>query len=336
MTTDYQTLPDWPMAYPHTGATAILKQENADFKVTEIPLDAPGGEGEHVWLHVEKNGANTQYVAARIAEFADVRELDVGYAGLKDRYAITTQWFSVWMPKVQEPDFTQLEHPEFRVLSQKRHVKKLRPGYLLGNRFEILLRNVEGDKELIEKNLGAISEAGVPNYFGAQRFGHNGDNVAQGLAMLNREIRVRNKKKKGIYLSAVRSFIFNEVMARRIRDGLWGKTLTGDILTDDGVPTGPMWGRGRLATTDDALALETEVSAPHQILCEGMEHAGLNQDRRPLAALPAGLSWQWPADDQLLLTFSLPAGYYATSLIRECIETTEPERTMPDDSVVVE
>lgn len=333
---DYRTLPEWPLAYPATGALAILKQENDDFQVTEIPQELPQGEGEHVWLYVEKIGANTQYVAAQLAEFAKVRELDVGYAGLKDRYAVTRQWFSVWMPKAEAPDFTALSHPEFRVLEQARHTKKLRPGDLLGNRFVIRLRDVQGEKALIETNLNAIRDGGVPNYFGAQRFGREGDNVAQGMAMLQREIRVRNKKKKGLYLSAVRSFLFNEVIARRIHDGIWGQTLNGDLLDDSGMPTGPMWGRGRLTTTDDALALETDVTSAHDVLCEGLEHSGLNQDRRSLAARPDGLRWEWPENDQLLLTFSLPAGYYATSLLREFIATSEPSRINNDDSVVVE
>ncbi len=326
---DYSVLPEWPSAYESTGATAVLKKNNSDFIVTEIPLGLPSGEGEHVWLDVAKDGANTQFVAAQIAEFADVRELDVGYAGLKDRYAQTRQWFTVWMPKTEAPDFTALEHPEFRVLSQARHIKKLRPGDLLGNRFQILLRDVKGDRAAIERNLSLVQQYGVPNYFGPQRFGQAGDNVANGMAMLKREIRVRNKKKKGIYLSSVRSFLFNEVLAARIRSGLWGQSLTGDIFTDEGVATGPMWGRGRLTTTDDALALESEIAAQHPELCEGLEFSGLNQDRRALAAMPGNMTWSWPEESHLLLTFSLPAGYYATSLIRECIETTEPERYVP-------
>ena len=334
--TDYTSLPEWPSAYPETGARGVLKLELDDFRVTELPLGLPSGEGEHVWLDVIKTGANTQYVAAQIAEFAGVREMDVGYAGLKDRYGITRQWFSVWMPKVEAPDFTSLQHPEFRVVSQARHVKKLRPGDLLGNHFDILLRSVEGSREAIEANLKALSVAGVPNYFGPQRFGREGDNVEQGRAMLAREIRVRNPKKKGIYLSAVRSFVFNEVLAERIRRGIWGQTLAGDILDEQGVATGPMWGRGRLSVTDEALALESEIAAQHPVLCEGMEHAGLNQERRALAAVPAQLRWEWPENDQLRLTFSLPAGYYATSLIRELLQAEEPQRDTPNDIAAVE
>jgi tRNA pseudouridine13 synthase len=222
------------------------------------------------------------------------------------------------------------------VLSQSRHVKKLRPGDLQGNRFRIVLRDVAGDRDAIEANLQAVASQGVPNYFGAQRFGHDGGNVAQGRAMLARQIRVRNPKKKGIYLSAVRSFVFNEVLALRIQQGLWGKTLPGDVMDDAGRPTGPLWGRGRVPTTDQAQALENGVAERHATLCEGMEHAGLSQERRALVAGPAEMSWEWPQAHQLVISFSLPAGTYATSVLNEIIRTTEPDRYTVDEPAAAE
>jgi len=325
----YTNLPQWPHAYPASGASGTLKLLNEDFMVTELPLQLPSGAGEHIWLEIEKNGANTAFVAQQLAEAAGVQEWDVGYAGLKDRYAITRQWFSIYSPKGETPDLTLLQHPEFKVLSQSRHVKKLRPGDLQGNRFRIVLRELSGGSDAIaaiEANLKAIASQGVPNYFGAQRFGFEGGNVEQGRAMLAREIRVRNPKKKGIYLSAVRSFVFNEVLALRIQQGLWGKTLPGDVMDEASRPTGPLWGRGRVITTDQAQALENGVAERHASLCDGMEHAGLDQERRALVASPVDMSWEWPQADQLVLTFSLPAGTYATSVLNEILRTTEPER----------
>lgn len=333
------TLPAWPPAYPPSGARATLKSLNEDFIVTELPLQLPSGEGEHLWLDVEKNGANTAYVAQRLAEAAGVQERDVGYAGLKDRHAITRQWFSIYLPtgKAGEtPDLTALQHPEFKVLGQSRHVKKLRPGDLRGNRFRLVLRDVSGDRAAIEALLAAVAAQGVPNYFGAQRFGFDGGNVEQGRAMLAREIRVRNPKKKGLYLSAVRSFVFNEVLAQRIAQGLWGQALPGDVMDEAGLPTGPLWGRGRVATTDQAQALENSVAARHATLCDGMEHAGLDQERRSLVARPAEMSWAWPQSDQLVLTFSLSAGNYATSVLDAILQTTEPDRHNENEAVAVE
>jgi tRNA pseudouridine13 synthase len=332
----YTTLPQWPNAYPASGASATLKFINEDFIVTELPLQRPSGEGEHLWLDVEKNGANTAFVAQQLAEAAGVEESDVGYAGLKDRYAIARQWFSIHLPKGETPALTALQHPEFTVLSQSRHLKKLRPGDLRGNRFRILLRDVIGNRDAIETNLKAVASQGVPNYFGAQRFGHGGGNVEQGRAMLAREIRVRNPKKKGIYLSAVRSFVFNEVLALRIHQGLWGKTLTGDVMDEAGRPSGPLWGRGRVITTDQAQALENGVAERHATLCHGMEYAGLDQERRALVASPEAMSWEWPQDDQLVLTFSLPAGNYATSLVNEILLATESNRHAENEPAAVE
>jgi tRNA pseudouridine13 synthase len=330
------TGPPWPHAYPASGATATLKLLNEDFIVTELPLQLPSGEGEHVWLDIEKNGANTAFVAQQLAAAAGVQERDVGYAGLKDRYAITRQWFSIYLPKGETPDLTLLQHPEFKVLGQSRHVKKLRPGDLLGNRFRIVLRDVIGDRDAVEANLKAVASQGVPNYFGAQRFGFEGGNVEQGRAMLAREIRVRNPKKKGIYLSAVRSFVFNEVLALRIGQGLWGQALPGDVMDEAGQPTGPLWGRGRVTTTDAAQTLENGVAERHATLCDGMEHAGLDQARRALVARPLDMSWAWPQADQLVLTLALPAGAYATSVLNEIVRTTEPDRHTEDGSAAGE
>lgn len=331
----YTTLPQWPNAYPASGASATLKHLNEDFIVTELPRQPPSGQGEHLWLDIEKSGANTVFVAQQLAEVAGVQDVDVGYAGLKDRYAITRQWFSIYLPKGETPDLTRLQHPEFKVLSQSRHAKKLRPGDLHGNRFRIVLRDVTGEHDAIEANLEAVASQGVPNYFGAQRFGHGGGNVEEGRAMLAREIRVRNPKKKGLYLSAVRSFVFNEVLALRIEQGLWGKTLPGDVMDEAGQPTGPLWGRGRVITTDQAQALENAVAERHAAVCGGMEYAGLDQERRALVASPADMSWEWLHGDQLVLTFSLSAGTYATSVLNEILRSTEPDRHPENASAAV-
>jgi tRNA pseudouridine13 synthase len=324
MTQSFPT--EWPNAYPNTQASALFKQNNHDFKVTEIPLHSPTGEGEHIWLYVKKDGANTAYVAQCIADFAGVKEKDVGFAGLKDRYAITEQWFSVYFPKGDTPDFLTLQHDEFEILKQTRHTKKLRRGDLYGNTFEIILREIQGNKQLIESNLGRIAEDGIPNYFGAQRFGHHGDNIEQGRRMLAREIRVRNAKKKGIYLSAVRSFIFNEILAERIRADLWAQPLVGDVFDDENLPTGALWGRGRVNTSEAAGAIENSIAKRYPELCEGLEHAGLSQERRSLVAMPNEFNCEWLASDRLKLNFSLKAGQYATAVIDEILKVEEPQR----------
>ena len=322
-------LPHWPQAYPKTNASAQLKQENADFKVTEIPQTLPCGEGEHVWLYIEKNNANTAWTAMRLAELANVKEMDVGYAGMKDRHAITRQWFSIYLPRVEAPDFSQLNDDEFTLLEQTRHTKKLRRGDLLGNRFEIVLTDVQGSQAAIEANLQQVKEWGAPNYFGTQRFGHDGNNIESGRAMLAGEIRVKQRNKKSIYLSAIRSLLFNEVLAARIEQGLWGKTVAGDVLSEDQQATGPMWGRGRSAATEQALEIEQVIIEKYAALADGLEHAGLKQERRALVSKPQELSWQWQQEGEqtdLRLSFSLAAGHYATSVLKELLDATEVSR----------
>lgn len=344
-------LPEWPMAYPETGIDAGFKQQLDDFQVVEIPLNSPTGEGEHVWLEVSKQGANTAWVAAQIAEFAGVQVMDVGYAGLKDRYASTKQWFSIYLPRVEEPDFSVINNDEFQVLQQTRSSRKLRRGDLLGNRFVIRLRHIHGDLSLLEENLQKIAKQGVPNYFGAQRFGHHGQNIEQGRAMLAREIRVRNRTKKGLYLSSIRSFIFNEVLARRIADGTWWSAISGDHEMVEGQPSGPLWGRGRSVTAEQAALIEQQVVSQYPELCQGLEHAGLNQERRSFVTFPEVFHWQWLDSDgssdevsasedaatskDLALSFTLPAGHYATSVLREIATLNEPTRENHDDLNVV-
>ncbi|WP_221801706.1 tRNA pseudouridine(13) synthase TruD [Oceanobacter mangrovi] len=325
---------DWPAAWPNSQSSAMLKSQPEDFLVVELPLSEPCGEGEHVWLWIEKRGANTAFVAEELARYAAVKEMDVGFAGLKDRHAVTSQWFSIYLPKGETPDFMALEHPEFRVLRQQRHNKKLRRGDLLGNRFEIALRNFSGNRELVEQNLQAVASSGFPNYFGDQRFGHGGGNIESGIRMLKREMRVRNPKKKGLYLSAVRSWLFNQVLAERVRQGNWLQRLEGDVETDNGLPSGPQWGRGKSLVTGELEQLEHAVLAAHADILDALEHAGLQQERRTLVVKPDAMNWQWreEADNSLTLVvrFCLGAGYYATSLLKEVLTVTEPERLSQD------
>lgn len=322
-------LPHWPQAYPKTEASGNLKQYNADFKVTEMPLVQPSGaaEDEHIWLYIEKNGANTAWVAKRIAELAKVKEMDVGYAGMKDRHSISRQWFSIYLPRVAEPDFSQLNDDEVTLLEQTRHSKKLRRGDLVGNHFEIRLRDIQGDQAAIERNLEQVKMLGVPNYFGEQRFGHDGNNIEAGRAMLAGETRVKQRNKKSIYLSAIRSLLFNEVLAARIQQGLWGKTIEGDVLNEDQqTATGPMWGRGRSLASALAQEIEQQVIDKYATLADGLEHAGLKQERRDLVSKPKEFSWEWQQDagqTDLLLTFSLAAGHYATSILKELLDVIE-------------
>ena len=325
----------------------------------EIPLMSPVGEGEHVYLHVRKREVNTHWVARLLAEKFGVKENDVSYAGQKDRYAVTTQWFSIYAPKIEMTlDARPFPDEDIEILTQPRHSKKLRRGDLIGNRFNITLRSVKANQDAlkqkntsteelklaIEENLQAIKKNGVPNYFGLQRFGRGGGNMDQALAMLTGQRREKNRQKKSMYLSAARSYIFNQVLAARIEKGLWGESLAGDIDVSGGETqaavkaTAPMWGRGRLTSLEETLELEKIISEPHQDLCDGMEHAGLNQERRDIVSNSENMQWQWLEQDlaeeseiseselTLNVSFALASGHYATSLLQEFMQVEEPDR----------
>lgn len=310
----------WPRAASPAGSTAWLKAQADDFRVWELPAVTPSGTGEHLLLHVEKTGWSTPAVASWLARAFSVAPVAVGYAGMKDKQAVTTQWFSVQTP--QPPDVLPVE-PGIQVLGSNRHVRKLRRGELAGNRFEIRLRRLEGDDW--EPRLAAIATDGAPNYYGPQRFG--GDNLAKARAWLGDRRRRRLPAfRKALYLSVLRSFLFNEVLADRVRDGLWRTLLPGDVgaEADPSLPTGPLWGRGRSPAADRALALEQAALAPHAALCEGLEHAGPVQQRRCLVLQPTACRWQRQGAD-LLIDFSLPPGGYATSLLAEAFDLQTPE-----------
>ncbi len=309
-----------------------------DFRVDEIDAFEASGAGEHLLLTVEKRGMNTAFAARRIAQWAGVAESAIGYAGLKDRHAVTRQRFSVWLPKKASPDIAALGSEDLKVVASAWHSRKLPRGALAGNRFVLVLREVEGDRDGVDARLQAIAARGVPNYFGEQRFGHGGGNVAQALAMFAGK-RVR-REERSLLLSAARSEIFNAALAARVARGDWDAATEGDVFmldgsqsvfgpveTDEAIaariagfdihPTGPMWGRGEPRTTGAIHALESAIAASHQALCDGLEAAGMKQERRSLRLPVRGPEWQWLVDDALQLSFALPPGAYATVVMRE-------------------
>ncbi|HET8819176.1 MAG TPA: tRNA pseudouridine(13) synthase TruD [Xanthomonadaceae bacterium] len=323
-----------------------MRESPDDFRVDELDAFEASGAGEHLLLDIEKRGMNTGFVAKRIAEWAGVPDMGVGYAGLKDRHAVTRQRFSVHLPGRGAPDIAGLEGEGLRVLRQARHARKLPRGALAGNRFDLVLREVQGDADAIDERLRSIAARGVPNAFGDQRFGHGGGNVAEALAMFaGRRVR---REQRGMLLSAARSELFNRVLATRVADGSWDCALPGEAWILDGSrsvfgpepfddtlasrlaafdihPSGPLWGAGDLRTTDDARAVERAVveTPDAAALAKGLERAGLRQERRALRLRPAELAWERPAADVLRLRFSLPPGTYATAVLAELGEVVD-------------
>lgn len=353
-------LPEWPHAYGGPSATVDFKSQPDDFVVEEILGFEPEGSGEHVFLFVEKVGENTEYIARLLARHAEVRQRDIGFAGLKDRHARTRQWFSVWLPATArkqevgqcpeslpikvDPDWLALESDHLKILRVVRHLRKLKRGVLDGNRFEITLRNWRGDREQCERQLRQIQRQGFPNYFGEQRFGHQGRNIDKALAMFQGA--KFKPEQASIYLSAARSYLFNLILAERVKAQTWNKALPGDVFKLDGSnsqfvaetidsvlnerlesgdidPTAALWGKGGSRAGDAVLALEQGIAQTHPDLAAGLEKAGVVADRRALRARAEALDWEFAAGDVLRLRFRLPAGSYATALLREVVATEQ-------------
>ena len=327
-----------PYAYGGPPLRGILRSIPEDFFVDEDLGFAADGTGEHVFLRVEKRGANTEWVARELARFAGVGAEAVSYAGLKDRHALTRQTFSLHLPGKRDPDWTVLVHDEFRILEVARHSRKLKRGALKGNFFRIVLREVSGDRTATENLIAAIVAGGVPNYFGEQRFGRGGDNVARALAMFAGKRMQRHER--SLLLSAVRSHLFNEVLAARVARGDWNRPFEGEVWMLAGThsifgpeamtpelierhtrgdidPTGPLWGEGELRSGATVAELERAIAAQYTELAAGLVANGLRHERRALTLRPHGLTSHWLSDTQLELKFHLSSGAYATALLRE-------------------
>lgn len=339
----------WPGALGSTTVNGVMRATPEDFVVEEVLGFEPDGEGEHCLIQLRKRNTNTEWLARQLARFAGVKPMDVSYAGLKDRNAVTTQWFSIGLAGMPEPDWKQIENADLQVLCVARHRRKLRRGTLKGNRFRLHLTALEGDLSTLEPRLRRVASDGVPNYFGEQRFGFNHGNLRRADAMFRGDYRERDRHKRGLYLSAARSFLFNQVLARRVADGSWNRALPGEALMLKGThsffvadtidetilarlaqgdvhPTGPLWGRGELSTRAEALALEQELLAGYGEWCAALEKEGLSQERRALRLPVQDLAWILDEEQRVLtLSFYLEAGSYATTVLGELLTASESE-----------
>jgi len=336
------SLPQWPTTAPPPLRNAIVRQTPEDFRVTELPLVEPAGEGEHLWVWVRKRDHNTGAVASMLARAAGVRTRDVGYAGLKDRRAVTQQWFSIHLPGRSVSLPTPLAEG-VELLAQRRHGRKLRRGALRGNRFEIVLRACDGAPEAVEERLARLAREGFPNYFGEQRFGRDGGNIDKARQMLRGERRVRDREQRSLLISTARSLVFNDLLARRVERDCWQRPVAGDLMLlgdgnslfaveaiDDMLleraergevhPAGPLPGRpGKLRPTAAAAAIEQPVLERHASLIEGLDRQRVDAGRRALRVMPVDLSHRWLDATTLRLRFALPPGGYATALLRELV-----------------
>ena len=327
------------LAYLHgkPQITGELKTSPEDFIVQELISVQPDGSGEHLWLNIRKRSMNTQFLAKQIANWAQVKERDVAYAGLKDRHAITEQWFSVHLAGKPDPDLSKLETSDIKVLQSMRHSQKIRSPVLIANRFSITLRNVS-DLTALEKRYQQIITSGVPNYFGEQRFGINGSNIENAKKMFAGQRVKRNLQ--SIYISSARSLLFNQIASKRIENGLTN-ILAGEVLklagsnstfiehgeTDlpqrlangDIELTAPLWGDSTERMSGEYLAFCQEIAEQEPELCAGLKRAKASLMFRAILLKPQYSTFSAQTDRSAELTFMLQPGSFATSVMRELL-----------------
>lgn len=326
-------------------ASGVLKASAEDFRVIEDLGYAPDGEGEQLLVRIRKNGCNTRFVAEALAKFVGIHPRDVSFAGMKDRHAVTEQWFCLRIPGKITPDLTAFELTGVEVLESARHRRKLRTGALQGNAFTLVLRQIS-DRDAVEQRLQLIARDGVPNYFGSQRFGHEGNNLTMAQRWAADEIRVRERNKRSFILSAARSAMFNQVVSDRLaQQGSLTRVLPGDALQLTGRGswfvaeaaerdtlqqrvdaselriTAPLPGSGEWGTRDDALAFEQNSLSGEGALIALMDRERVEAARRAMLVIPRDLQWNWQDDVTLEMSFWLPAGSFATSVVRELLLT---------------
>jgi len=337
--------PMWPQPGGVPAVSARLRTRPEDFVVDEQLGFDPEGEGEHALVQIRKRGCNTAWVARQLAQLAGIRVREVSYCGLKDRDAITSQWFSVWLPGKPDPDWQQLGSDQIELLRVARHRRKLRRGFHRANRFGLRLGELKGDRDALQQRLEAVRSGGVANYFGAQRFGLGAGNIQAALGLFRGTIECRDRQRRGLYLSAARSLLFNRIVAQRVVEHNWNQALPGEVLMLDGShsifdieqpdesivqrvnecdlhPTAPLWGLGESRARSEALAVEQRGLAGCEEIQRGLEAIGMKQERRALRLRPQQLVWRFEDDASLWLEFSLPSGGYATTVVAAIADTS--------------
>ncbi|MCB1704747.1 MAG: tRNA pseudouridine(13) synthase TruD [Halioglobus sp.] len=323
--------------------SALIRCQPEDFRVSEQLGFELSGQGEHCFLHLQKRQLNSLDLQRRVSDLSGVGLRDIGYSGLKDRNAVTRQWFSVGMAGAVEPDWCALEAGgDVEVLAVARHTRKLRRGVHRANRFTLVLRNVTGEPAALEQRLQALRASGAPNYFGEQRFGRDGSTLEQARRWMRGGRRI-SREKRGLYYSALRAYVFNCFLAQRVEEGDWDTVLPGDVcilhgtrslfsceeVTDDIRtraaagdlhPGLPLWGRGQ----SGALCQQRLEQLPECVdICEFLEASGLELAWRPARLLADDFCWEFCDDGTLRLEFSLGAGCYATALLAEFVQYKE-------------
>lgn len=335
-----------PCAFGAPPATGRIRSQPEDFYVEEILGFEVEDAGNHALLVVEKRGANTGWVAAQLARHAGVNVRDVGFSGHKDRHAVTRQAYTLPLPvSADVAACLEWRGEGYAVITASRYGRKLRPGSHRANRFVLRVREMVGERAAIESCLRRIRDEGVPNYFGPQRFGREGANLVRGRDWAAGGPAPRDRSQRGFQLSAVRSYLFNQVLAARVVGGDWQRLLPGEAVMLDGRrsffaapeidavliercrimdvhPSGPLPGRGESPATGLALEVEQSTLAGEGALIEWLAGERVDHERRALRLPVREFEWSFENDAELRLRFVLPRGTFATAVLHELLRDT--------------
>ncbi|MCW8876427.1 MAG: tRNA pseudouridine(13) synthase TruD [Kangiellaceae bacterium] len=353
---EYQThFERLPTAHNFERINAVIREVDDDFQVREVLSFEPSGQGEHLFLHLEKRGCNTEWLARQLQKAFGIRSKDIGYAGKKDKASLSRQWFSLHLPGKnlsQQEIENQLGINGVKLIEWCRHNKKLRRGAVKRNQFRIRLREVGGN--ISEEAISKLTEQGFPNYFGYQRFGLKASNLVKAEKLMVDNLRVKSRDKRGLYLSAARSYIFNLILAQRVSSKTWNKPVEGDCYILNGTNSvfseslsseikarlksgdihiaGWLAGRQKSRTTEQALQVESQVMLNFEDWIDGLAKHRVDSAQRSFRVFPENLAMRLfdNNQDEIELSFDLPSGVFATGLLRELfyIRDRAVERTI--------
>lgn len=357
---------DWRYAWSKPQVKGALKTTSQDFYVEEELGFEPEGKGEHLYLFIEKQGVNTEFLARQIAKHANIAANKVTYSGVKDRHAVTRQWFCLHVLN-QQLDGAELmqaigeelnDEESIKLVQMARHPRKLKVGVHKTNRFVLRVRHLSGNIDDLKDRLALVALEGVPNYFGPQRFGIEGNNLVQGQAWLAKEPSPKKRltKTESFWLSAIRSWFFNQALSDQVASGLWGQVFIDDRVQLQGTqsafkvdeidahllrrlhqldlhPQLPLVNTGALGDTSVLRAHSMSQSwQQDEALLAQLNRLSLGREQRATRVIPENMVWEL-LNDQLIVQFSLPKGSFATSVLRELIDFTDASSPSNNENI---
>ncbi|MFT5548349.1 MAG: tRNA pseudouridine13 synthase [Gammaproteobacteria bacterium] len=334
----------YPYGEPHQ--VGVIKSQADDFRVSENLGFEACGEGEHLFLHIEKTNLTTPDLIEQVAREFSVKARDIGYSGLKDKIAVTQQWLSVHLPgQMNSVEIPSSSH--YTLLQHGWHNKKIRSGSHRSNSFEVIVRGVAELSNQTQQQIDDVKISGMANYFGEQRFGAQQDNVERAIHTFTNERRTRklSRTKRSLYISSLRSFLFNQILSQRLEQNHWHQPLQGDVYMlsgshslfsdaiDDSIleryqqqdisSAASLFGDGISMLSENALAIENAVYQQYPKIVECLVAQKVKLQMRTTRATVEGFNVAHDFDSQSLkVTATLPSGCFFTTLLKHFIDTS--------------